>query len=73
MVELERVESEEDVDELKSLIELHQNETASSVAADILDRWDETLAQFVKVMPTDYKRVLQEKKAKLKQQAPVAV
>nr|MBA3482083.1 glutamate synthase subunit alpha [Pirellulales bacterium] len=73
MVELERVESDEDADELKQLIELHQNETQSAVAADILDCWDETLPQFVKVMPTDYKRVLEEKKAKQKQQAPVAV
>jgi glutamate synthase (NADPH/NADH) large chain len=73
MVELERVESDEDAEELKQLIELHQNETQSTVAADILDRWDETLPQFVKVMPIDYKRVLQEKKAKLEQQAPVAV
>ena len=64
MVELERVEADEDVDELKQLIELHQNDTGSTVAADILDRWDETLPQFVKVMPTDYKRVLMEKKAK---------
>jgi glutamate synthase (NADPH/NADH) large chain len=63
MVELERVEAEEDVEELKQLIELHQNCTGSMVAADVLDRWDETLPQFVKVMPTDYKRVLSEKKA----------
>ena len=73
MVELERVESDEDADELKQLIEQHQNETGSTVAADVLDRWDETLPQFVKVMPTDYKRVLEEKRAKQKQQAPVAV
>jgi glutamate synthase domain-containing protein 3 len=73
MVELERMEAEEDIDDLKQLIELHQNETASTVAADILDRWDETLPQFIKVMPTDYKRVLQERKAKQQQQTPVAV
>jgi glutamate synthase domain-containing protein 3 len=73
MVELERMEAEEDVDELKQLIEEHQNETGSTVAADILNRWDETLPQFVKVMPTDYKRVLQEKKVLQQQQTPVAV
>jgi len=73
MVELERVEADEDVEELKSLIEFHQNETASAVAGDILDRWDETLPQFVKVMPEDYKRFLEEKKSKQKQQMPVAV
>ncbi|NOY43702.1 MAG: glutamate synthase subunit alpha [Planctomycetes bacterium] len=72
MVELEKVEDEDDVAELKQLIELHQNHTESTVAADLLDRWDETLPQFVKVMPTDYKRVLEEQKAK-QQQQPAAV
>jgi glutamate synthase domain-containing protein 3 len=71
MVELQRVEDEEDVDELKILIGLHQNYTNSSVAADILDHWDVTLSQFVKVMPVDYKRVLMERKAK--EQQPAAV
>jgi glutamate synthase (NADPH/NADH) large chain len=73
MVELERVETDQDVEELKSLIEEHRKETQSAVAADILDRWDETLPQFIKIMPTDYKRVLEEKKAAVQQQAPVAV
>ena len=71
MVALEKVENEEDVDELKTLIELHQNYTASTVATSVLDRWDETLPQFVKVMPTDYKRVLMERKAR--EQQPAAV
>ncbi len=71
MVELEKVEDEDDIAELKQLIEMHQNHTQSTVAADLLDRWDETLPQFVKVMPTDYKRVLEEQKAK--QQQPAAV
>ena len=63
MVELEDVVEEDDIAELKQLIELHQNYTDSTVASDILDRWDETLAQFIKVMPTDYKRVLESQKA----------
>jgi len=64
MVGLEKVETEDDIAELKQLIELHQNYTDSDIAAEILDRWDETLSQFVKVMPTDYKRVLEEMKTK---------
>ncbi len=71
MVELEKVEVEQDIAELKQLVELHQNYTESTIAAEILNRWDETLPQFVKVMPTDYKRVLQEQKAKEKQVATV--
>jgi len=64
MVELESVVDSEDFAELKELIELHHNYTESTAAADVLDRWDEVLPEFVKVMPTDYKRVLMEQKAK---------
>jgi len=67
MVELEDVVDEDDIAELKQLIELHQNYTESAVAADVLERWGETLPQFVKVMPTDYKRVLEERKSKAKE------
>ncbi|MCO6042295.1 glutamate synthase-related protein [Aeoliella sp. ICT_H6.2] len=63
MVELEDVVDEEDIAELRSLIEAHVNHTGSTVAADALDRWDQVLGEFVKVMPTDYKRVLEERKA----------
>jgi len=72
MVELEKVVDEEDVAELRELVELHQNYTDSTVATDVLDRWDETLPQFVKVMPTDYKRVLEEQKARINKE-PAAV
>ena len=60
LVELEEVEAEEDVSELKSLIENHRTYTDSDVAAGILDNWDNALPQFVKVMPTDFKRALRE-------------
>ena len=62
MVELEKVVEDEDIDELRRLIESHHEYTRSPVAADLLDRWSETLGQFVKVMPIDYKRVLLEQK-----------
>jgi glutamate synthase (NADPH/NADH) large chain len=60
MVELEDVSVDEDIDELKTLIENHLKYTGSDVAKAALDNWTETIKQFVKVMPTDYKRVLQE-------------
>jgi glutamate synthase (NADPH/NADH) large chain len=63
MVELEKIDAEEDIAELRELIEKHRNYTGSTVANHVLANWDELLPQFVKVMPTDYKRVLQEKKA----------
>ena len=31
----------------------------STIAADALSRWEEVVTQFIKVMPTDYKRVLE--------------
>jgi len=61
MVELESVEAEADAEELHELITNHERYTGSSVAADILAAWDINLAHFVKVMPTDYKRVLNER------------
>ncbi|TWT88280.1 Ferredoxin-dependent glutamate synthase 1 [Pseudobythopirellula maris] len=73
MVELEDVTEADDVAELKELIEKHQNATDSAVAAELLDRWDDALGEFVKVMPTDYKRVLEEQKAKGKAEQPAAV
>jgi glutamate synthase (NADPH/NADH) large chain len=62
MVELESLEVEEDINEVKKLIENHFNYTGSSVAKEVLDNWSVTVKQFVKVMPTDYKRVLLEMK-----------
>ncbi len=61
-VDLDPVEDDEDIAELRELIELHKQYTGSKVAERILDAWPDVLAAFVKVMPTDYKRVLQERK-----------
>jgi glutamate synthase (NADPH/NADH) large chain len=61
-VGLEAVEADEDIAELRELIELHHEYTGSTVAARILDAWPGVLSEFVKVMPTDYKRVLAERK-----------
>ncbi|MEE8161230.1 MAG: glutamate synthase-related protein, partial [Acidobacteriota bacterium] len=60
MVELERVESREEMSELKGLIQNHFQYTTSTVAEKVLSDWESALPQFVKVMPMDYKRILQE-------------
>ena len=62
MVELEKVEEVEDITELQGLIEEHAERTGSNVATEVLNNWSTALGQFVKVMPTDYKRVLLERK-----------
>ena len=61
MVALETLEYEEEIAILKGLIEEHLEYTGSAVAKRVLDDWDRSLEQFVKVMPMDYKRVLQKK------------
>ena len=60
LVELESVDSAEDAAELKELIQLHADYTGSTVATGILESWEHSLSQFVKVMPRDYKRALTE-------------
>lgn len=62
MVELERVETDEDVSELFEMIQMHQKFTGSTVADKLLQEWPKATEKFVKVMPTDYKRVLMERK-----------
>ena len=45
---------------LKQLIQRHRHYTGSAAAQAALDDWDETLGRFVKVMPLDYRRALQQ-------------
>ena len=59
MVELEAVSEGEDIAELRKMIENHHRYTDSPVAKSILDDWWRKLSQFVKVMPTDYKKALE--------------
>ncbi|UCF48061.1 MAG: glutamate synthase large subunit [Myxococcales bacterium] len=61
MVELERLEYQEEIAVVKRLIEEHFEYTGSAVAERLLQDWSNTVKTFVKVMPTDYKRVLRDK------------
>jgi glutamate synthase (NADPH/NADH) large chain len=58
--ELEKISESQDILELQNLIKNHHRYTQSPVAESILANWEQSLQQFVKVMPTDYKRVMQE-------------
>ena len=51
-----------DAEELKRLIQNHLSCTNSTRAKTILDSWEHAVTQFIKVMPVDYKRVLEERK-----------
>ncbi|MBT3238465.1 MAG: glutamate synthase large subunit, partial [Rhodospirillaceae bacterium] len=85
-VELERIKDTEtvasedeladmtthDAQRLRGLIEAHLQYTGSGRAKEILDNWSEALGKFVKVMPIDYRRALEDKKAR-ESEEPIAV
>ena len=62
MVALEAFESEEERLQVQSLLKNHLEYTGSSVAARILNGWEVEHKRFVKVMPCDYRRVLEEQR-----------
>jgi glutamate synthase (ferredoxin) len=59
MVGLETLSDAEEIAKLKGSIEKHAEYTKSQKAISVLANWDEMVPKFVKVMPRDYKRVLQ--------------
>ncbi len=60
MVELSLVEDLNDKKELSDLISIHYEHTGSKVAEKILSNMDDYMDQFIKVVPYEYKKVLQE-------------
>jgi glutamate synthase (ferredoxin) len=58
MVMLCRLEEEEEIAEVRRMIERHEEYTGSRRAATILVSWKDYLPRFVKVLPKDYARVL---------------
>ncbi len=72
MVDLEGL-SEKDVTTVKRLVSNHLEYTGSGVAARVLAEWDRVLPQFVKVMPVDYRRVLDQRKAAAQEAIPPGV
>ena len=57
-VDLEPLESDEDVAEVRGLLERHRELTGSPRAAWILEHWAGAQSRFIKVFPHEYKRVL---------------
>ncbi len=62
LVDIVPVEDRADVVELQTLINNHLLHTRSSLASKILTSWEEYLPRFVKVIPFEYKKVLEEQK-----------
>ncbi|MFC4294440.1 glutamate synthase large subunit [Novosphingobium tardum] len=61
-----------DAERLRILVERHHLHTGSKRARALLDDWDRALGAFVKVMPRDYARALQQLDAERREAATVA-
>ncbi len=59
MVDLEKLDQPAEINEVRLMIERHVQYTGSKRAKQILNLWEDMLPKFVKVLPKDYKRVLQ--------------
>jgi glutamate synthase (ferredoxin) len=59
MVLLERLDDPAEIEEIRLMIDRHAHFTRSRRAFKILAMWDDMVPKFVKVMPKDYKRMLQ--------------
>jgi len=62
MVGLERLEDPDEIELVWKMVQRHQAYTQSALAARLLAKWEQTAPKFVKVIPKDYKRVLQSMK-----------
>jgi glutamate synthase domain-containing protein 3 len=67
MVGLGRIEDRDEGQLVKGLVERHVALTESRLARRLLERWGETLTKLVRVMPHDYRRVL-EAQARMREQ-----
>jgi glutamate synthase (NADPH/NADH) large chain len=59
MVELGPVADSDDLKQLHALVMRHRQYTGSAVAERLLRDWDASARKFLKVMPTEYRRVLE--------------
>ena len=66
----QRMEREEH--EARSLIEAHVHFTGSAVGQRILEQWDTRLPEFVRVIPTDYRKVWEGRRQSEAERAPAA-
>jgi glutamate synthase (ferredoxin) len=60
MVALERLQDPREIQQIRQMIQRHAQYTRSQRASQILALWEEMAPKFVKVMPKDYKRMLEE-------------
>jgi glutamate synthase domain-containing protein 2/glutamate synthase domain-containing protein 1/glutamate synthase domain-containing protein 3 len=65
MVDIEKV-SQEDKSTIDNLLMLHKKYTGSAIASRILDNFENEFSNFIKVVPIEYKKVLDQKRIEKK-------
>ena len=59
MIQFEKLEDASETEQVRQLIIKHLEETDSSYALDVLAKWEQMVPKFVKVVPTDYKAIIE--------------
>jgi glutamate synthase (NADPH/NADH) large chain len=59
MVQLFPLSDKDEIAEVRRLVERHYQYTASPRAKALIDDWATTVSRFIRVVPNDYKRVLE--------------
>ncbi|HET9711773.1 MAG TPA: hypothetical protein VFP64_07820, partial [Pyrinomonadaceae bacterium] len=71
MVEVTAIDDASEIELVKNMIFRHAEYTGSRWATEILLSWDEMINRFVRVLPHDYKRVLEAEKGTAKFALPI--
>ena len=58
MVSMQQLTDQDDIKELRSIIEKHVNATGSDKGKMILDNFEEYIPHFKKIIPEDYERMI---------------
>jgi glutamate synthase (NADPH/NADH) large chain len=59
MIEFESLVDDQEISFLKDLVQNHFHYTNSAKAGFVLENWNDILPKFVKVIPKDYKRMME--------------
>jgi glutamate synthase domain-containing protein 3 len=67
MIELEPLSDSKEIAALEALLEEHVSRTGSPKGNRLLDHWAESVTKFVRVVPTEYKKILAQKATEARQ------
>lgn len=60
MIEFESLTNKKELNAVKEMIQKHHQYTQSAKATYVLENWDSVVRKFVKVIPKDYKRMMEQ-------------